>query len=129
MAQRNFLKSLSLILLSSVFLSACSTVGTLKELVTVTEIVKPIIPIVERPKQLSLNDVYFYVVTEDNLEDFKKRYMDDQNVFVFYAISVKGYESLSLNMAEMRRYILQQKATITYYEESVAPDEETPDGK
>lgn len=93
-------------------------------MVTVTEIVKPIIPIVERPKQLSLNDVYFYVVTEDNIGEFKQRFVEDQDVFVFYAISVKGYETLSLNMAELKRYILQQKATITYYEESVAPDEE-----
>lgn len=97
-----------------------------------TEVVKPIIPVVERPKQLSLNDLHFYVVTEDNLEDFKVRYMDDNSVFVFYAISVKGYESLALNMAEMKRYILQQKSIIVYYEESVSPNDEekeSSDGK
>jgi len=132
MARRKSLMTLSLILLSSIILSGCSAVGQIKEMITVTEVVKPVIPVVERPKQLSLNDLHFYVVTEDNFDDFKVRYMDDNNVFVFYAISVKGYEALSLNMAELKRYILQQKSIIVYYEESVSPDneeKESVDGK
>ena len=89
-----------------------------------TEVIKPIIPRVERPKQLSFGDVRFYVVTEETMDDFKVRFMDDHDTFVFYAVSVKGYESLSLNMAELKRYILQQKDIIVYYEESTAPDKE-----
>ena len=130
MEQRNYLKVLNLILLSSIFLTGCSTLNSIKEMVTVTEVIKPTIAVVERPKPLSFNDLHFYVVTEDNIDDFKVRFMDDNNVFVFYAISVKGYEALALNMAELKRYILQQKSIIIYYEESVAPDEkETLDGK
>ena len=129
MALRKSLIASNLILLSSLFLAGCSTVGSLKEMITVTEVITHTIPLVERPKQLSLNDLHFYVVTEDNLDDFKVRYMDDNNVFVFYAISVKGYETLSLNVAELQRYILQQKSIIMYYEESLAPAEkETVDG-
>jgi len=123
------LRALSLILLSSIVLSGCSTVGNIKEMITVTEVIKPTISTVERPKQLSFSDVRFYVVTEETLDDFKLRFMDDHDAFVFYAISVKGYESLSLNMAELKRYILQQKDIILYYEESVAPEKEIKDEK
>lgn len=98
-------------------------------MITVTEVIKPTISTVERPKQLSFSDVRFYVVTEETLDDFKLRFMDDHDAFVFYAISVKGYESLSLNMAELKRYILQQKDIILYYEESVAPEKEIKDEK
>jgi len=38
------------------------------------------------------------------------------------AISVRGYENISLNLADLRRYILQQKEIIVYYEDSVKPE-------
>jgi hypothetical protein len=41
-------------------------------------------------------------------------------------MTIKGYENLSLNVAELRRYINQQKSLIVYYEDSVKPKEETP---
>ena len=44
-------------------------------------------------------------------------------------ISVKDYENLSLNFAELRRYIEQQKQIIVYYENAVAPNKEEEDGK
>jgi hypothetical protein len=129
MELKSSLRALSLILLSSIAISGCSTPNSIKEVITVTEVIRPIIPQVERPKQLSFSEVRFYVVTEETLGDFKLRFMDDHGEFVFYAISVKDYESLSLNMAELKRYILQQKDIILYYEESVAPKEEPKDEK
>jgi hypothetical protein len=39
------------------------------------------------------------------------------------AISVRDYERLSLNVDELRRYILQQKEIIVYYEDSVRGEE------
>ena len=38
-----------------------------------------------------------------------------------YNISVKDYENLALNFAELRRYIEQQKQIIVYYEQAVTP--------
>tara|TARA_R100000544_G_scaffold27374_1_gene14248 strand:- start:683 stop:835 length:153 start_codon:yes stop_codon:yes gene_type:complete len=40
---------------------------------------------------------------------------------LFYAISVRDYETLALNMAEIKRFIEQQKQLIVYYEKAVAP--------
>ena len=36
-------------------------------------------------------------------------------------MSVRDYETLALNMAEIKRYIEQQKQIIIYYERAVAP--------
>jgi len=41
----------------------------------------------------------------------------------FVALSVKDYENLALNVAELRRFINQQKEIIIYYEEAMKPDE------
>ena len=68
-----------------------------------------------------MNNIKFYVVTSENFEDFKKRYEKDNGAFLFYALSVRDYETLALNMAEIKRYIEQQKQIIIYYEKAVAP--------
>ena len=70
---------------------------------------------------MTMNDIYFYVVTEQNFEEFKQRFVKENGDFLFYALSVRDYETLALNMAEIKRYILQQKEIIIYYEKAVAP--------
>ena len=68
-----------------------------------------------------MNDIHFYVVTEGNLSDFEKRFAKENGDLLFYALSVRDYESLALNMADLKRYIQQQKEIIVYYEEAVKP--------
>jgi len=68
-----------------------------------------------------MNDIHFYVVTEGNLSDFEKRFAKENGDLVFYALSVRDYETLALNMADLKRYIQQQKEIIVYYEEAVKP--------
>lgn len=123
MALKNYLIVLSLILLSS----GCSSWKPLTEVVTETKIIERNIPTQERPKQVSLEDIQWYVVTEKNMDEFIKRFEDENGTLVFYAMSVRDYETLSLNMADLKRYILQQKEIIVYYEESVKPKEEKTD--
>jgi|TARA_R100000789_G_scaffold60742_1_gene58203 hypothetical protein len=64
------------------------------------------------------------VVTSENFEEFKNRYEKENGVFLFYVISVRDYETLALNMAEIKRYIEQQKQIIIYYEKAVTPKKE-----
>ncbi len=123
MALKNYLIVLSLILLSS----GCSSWKPLTEVVTETKIIERTIPTQERPKQVNLEDIQWYVVTEKNMDEFIKRFEDENGTLVFYAMSVRDYETLSLNMADLKRYILQQKEIIVYYEESVKPKEEKTD--
>jgi hypothetical protein len=92
--------------------------------VTVTKIVKTEVPIVARPKQVQLNDVKIYVVSKVNYAEFVKAYAKKNGADSYIALSVKDYENLSLNFAELRRYIEQQKQIIIYYEKAVAPLDE-----
>ena len=66
-----------------------------------------------------MTDVKFYVVTEDNYDEFKEKFMKRNNDFVFYVVSVHDYENLALNMSELYRYIKQQKEIVIYYEKAV----------
>ena len=121
MLHKKFLIFWSLLLLVS--LSSCSWKPE-KEVVVQTKIVKPVIEIKERPKGVKMLPVKFYVVTEKNYEEFKEKFKKDNGDFVFYAMSVPSYENLALDMAELRRYIEQQKEIIIYYEKAVKDDKE-----
>ena len=120
MALKNYLKVLSLLLLC-LLISSCSSWPKLKQIEIKTVQVERVIPTQNRPRPLNMNDIKFYVVTSENFEDFKKRYEKDNGTFLFYALSVRDYETLAINMAEIKRYIEQQKQIIIYYEKAVAP--------
>ena len=115
---KNYLMISSLLLLSS-----CSWFREPeKEIVTVTEVIKHNIPIVERPKPLKLSPMRWYVVTKENYDEFSEKFLNAEGNLIFYAISVRSYESLALNMADIKRYIEQQKEIIIYYEDAVTED-------
>jgi len=68
---------------------------------------------------MNLHRVKFYAVTPENMEEFLQRYEEESGITAFFALSIPDYENMSLNVAELRRYINQQKALIVYYEESI----------
>ena len=68
---------------------------------------------------MNLHRVKFYAVTPENMEEFLERFEEESGTTVFFAISVPDYENMSMNVAELRRYINQQKALIVYYGESI----------
>ena len=119
MVLRNYLTISSLLLLT-LLLSSCGYLRKPeKEIVVKTVEVQKIVPIQPQPKPVDMIDVKFYVVTEENYEEFKEKFMKTNNDYVFYAVSVHDYENLAFNMAELYRYIRQQKEIIIYYEKAV----------
>ena len=122
----NYLTVSSLLLLT-LLLSSCGYIRKPeKEIVVKTIEVQKIVPIQPQPKPIDMIDVKFYVVTEENYAEFKEKFMKTNNDYVFYAVSVHDYENLAFNMAELYRYIRQQKEIIIYYEKAVKikPQEE-----
>jgi hypothetical protein len=79
------------------------------------------IPVQKRPRPVDMNDIYLYVVTLDTFEEFKGRFVKENGDLLFYAMSVRDYETLALNMSELKRFLQQQKQIIVYYEKAVAP--------
>ena len=115
----NYLTVSSLLLLT-LLLSSCGYIRKPeKEIVVKTIEVQKIIPIQPQPKPVDMIDVKFYVVTEENYAEFKEKFMKTNNDYVFYAVSVHDYENLAFNMAELYRYIRQQKEIMIYYEKAV----------
>ena len=128
MVLKNYLKVSSLLLLS-LLISSCSSWPKLTQIEVQTVEVERNIPIQNRPRQLDMNDIYFYVVTAENFEEFKKRFVKENGDLVGYVLSVRDYESLAINMAEIKRYIEQQKQIIIYYEKAVSPKKEESEKK
>lgn len=118
MEPKKFSKILSLLLVTFLLSSCVSQ----KPLEIRTTPIENQIPIQPSPKPLTMNNVTFYVVTENNFEDFKKRFLKENGSLVFYAISVQDYEALSLNLSDIERYILQQKQIIIFYEKAITND-------
>ena len=82
------------------------------------------IPTVARPKPIQLNDTRVWVVTEDNLENFLEEFKKTYGEVAYVALSMRDYENLSLNIADLKRYIGQQDQIIVYYEKAVTPEPE-----
>ena len=118
MALRNYLIALSVLPLL-ILNSGCTSWKKTKEIKVSTVEVQRKIPVQSRPRPVDMTDIQFYVVTEENFEKFKTRYQKDVGSFLFYAISVRDYENLALDMSEIKRYIEQQKQIIIYYEKAI----------
>ena len=116
MRHKRYLTNLSPILLL-LLISGCSLIP--REVQVQTKIVERQIPIQGHPKGVTMYPVTFYAVTEQNYEEFKEKFKNENADLVFFALSVPDYENLSLNMAELKRYIDQQKTIIIYYEQSI----------
>ena len=129
MQAKDYWKVSSLLLLSLV-ISSCSSWNPLKTIEIKTVEVERNVPLQNRPRQLDLADIHWYVVTEENFAEFKKRFQKENgDPLVAYVISVKDYETLAIDMAEIKRYIDQQKQIIIYYEKAVSPKKEEPEKK
>jgi superfamily II DNA helicase RecQ len=122
MQLKNYLKILKkTLLVSSLFLlTACASD---EKIIVQTDIIQTEIPTQARPKGVSLSNVRFYVVTKENLNEFLKNFEKENDDTVFYAMSVKDYEKMALNIADLRRYINQQDKLILYYEKAVKKPE------
>ena len=122
MQVKDYWKVSSLLLLS-LLLSSCSTWNPLKTVEVQTIQVERQIPTQNRPPQIQMNTTMkWWVVTEENFKEFKKAFQKENgDPLVAYVISVKDYETLALNMAEIKRYIEQQKSIIVYYEDAIKP--------
>ena len=103
-----------------VLLSVLSTLTACASTNNITVTAKPIeidIAKTADPAEVRMQPVTFKVVTKDTVDSFIQTMSKTQgtNTPVFIAITTKDYENLSLNLADLRRYIEQQQAVIVYY--------------
>jgi len=80
------------------------------------------------PKAIQLERPDWFVVSENNIDEFLEKLSKIQGVEAvptFFALSPQGYEKMSGNLQEMRRYILEQKEIIVYYKTVTTPENPT----
>ena len=133
MLRRKF-STISSVLLLSILISGCAMFRAPEERVVVQSVeVDRKIPLQSNPKPVTLGDAKYYVVTADNWDEFIATYKKENgDPWVFYAMSVRGYETMALNVAEVARYLQQQKSIIVYYENAISgkdPEEEVEEEK
>jgi hypothetical protein len=74
-------------------------------------------------------DSEWFVVSEENLDAALQRIEEEGGSITFMAITPKGYENLAIGVNDLRRYILQQKQIIAYYEKAIQGDTNEPEKK
>lgn len=112
-------KYLILFLTIPIFSGCTSWFGPDEVVVSVPKIIDKKIPKATHPKPIKLAKIKFHVVTDDNIKNFRKEFVAKNGEYVFVALSIKDYENLSLNVAQINQYILQMKDIIIYYEKSI----------
>ena len=127
MERKNYLTNLSLLVVALFIVtltSGCSILRLKPEKEVVVKYVETQrnIPLQSRPKPLDFSTVQWKVVTDQNFDEFIEQYkVENGEAWVFYVVTVRDYENLALNMADLRRFVEQQKEIIVYYEEAVKP--------
>jgi len=67
------------------------------------------------PKPLELDNIEFVVITEKNFDEVLKKFSKENKDFVLFGITVDGYKSLSMSIAELRKFIKTQQFIILEY--------------
>lgn len=116
------LKPLLAVTVMILFLTGCSLVPREPQIQVVTKVEKTTVPIVARPKPIDLVDTRVYVVTKDNYDSFVQEFTDEHGELAYVVLSMKDYENLAINIADLRRYLEQQTEIIVYYENAVKPN-------
>lgn len=83
----------------------------------------------EPPRPVDFPDSEWFVVSEENLDAALQRIKEEGGSITFMAITPKGYENLAIGVNDLRRYILQQKQIIAYYEKAIQGDTNEPEKK
>lgn len=71
---------------------------------------------------LQARELNWVIITPENIEQVFADMSERNESLVLFAMTDKGYEQLSLTMAEIRNYIAQQRAILIKYKEYYEPE-------
>lgn len=109
---------------AAVLLAACgSTTPKVVEKPILVDRPQLIVPEVRPVDQIPFD---WIVINKDNVNFIIKDFEDKGQVFVLFALTPTGYESLSVNTAELRRFIVQQQQVIIAYKDYYGKKTEEP---
>ena len=76
------------------------------------------------PDPIKTRKVHWFVITPENAESVFAELQKKKYSLVLFGLTDDGYENLSLNIAEIRAYMTEQKAIVEAYREYYEPKEQ-----
>jgi len=77
------------------------------------------------PAQIRLEDVRWFVLTDENFEaQIAELERLQGGEWVVFAVTPQDYENMAYNLQELRRYIREQKEIILYYRKATEADQD-----
>ena len=120
------MKVKSIILISCLFVLAnCSMMPSAKpvEVVTIAEPVPLYHP--PLPLEVGLVDIDWEILTPDLMKEYLEDYENGSApAIAYYSLTSKEYENLSMNMAEIKRYLRDTLSIVKYYRDYDKEDNE-----
>ena len=103
-------------------LSACSNFSTQRDIIEVAAQPVERVPLsLPDPSPLIIDDPKWIIVTPDNIDSVWQQLGKDRKDIVVFGLTDDGYEQLSLDFAEMRNHIAQQRQIILQYKQYYEP--------
>jgi hypothetical protein len=96
-------------------ISSCSLFPSRQQVEIISKPIERSIAQPVMPRAISLNDPYWYVVSDKNIEEFLSRIEKESGSVVFLAMSVTDYELMAYNTQELKRYISELQEVVVYY--------------
>lgn len=104
-----------LVLLTALVISGCSSSMPQRIEVSAKPVDKPEL-VLPDADGLRMKDVEWVLITPENFEEKVAEIEATGRPVVFFALTDKGYENISINFSSIRAYIQQQQAIIAAYE-------------
>lgn len=116
-------KILSTIIISSFLLQGCSWsfFDTVEPIQVQTQAVEKTPLDLKEPKPLKPRKVEWFIVTPENFDEVFAELKGKKFDVVLYGLTDDGYQSLSMNLAELRTFIIHQQKIITAYKDYYEP--------
>ena len=117
---KSILNVLPLLILTTFLLSSCSSVKQLEVFKTEVPRAKLDLSDPEAPK---IDDLNWIIITSENADEVFAK-LEEKNIDpVLFGLTDDDYETLAVNFAQIRAYMIKQKLTLDQYREYYEPTE------
>jgi len=121
---KSILNVLPLLILTTFLLSSCSSVKQLEIFKTEVPRAKLDLSDPEAPK---IDDLNWIIITSENADEVFAK-LEEKNIDpVLFGLTDDDYETLAVNFAQIRAYMIKQKLTLQQYREYYEPATEPTD--
>ena len=116
---KSILNVLPLLILTTFLISSCSSVKQLEVFKTEVPRTKLDLPDPETP---IVNELNWIIITSDNAEEVFAKLTEKNIDPVLFGLTDDDYETLAVNFAQIRAYMIKQKLTLDQYRDYYESD-------